>query len=252
MSDRSNVLRIQTPEGIEFPLVLAGPISRFLAWLLDVLCIFAAATMMGWITGAISVLSGDVAYAVAVLSYFVISIGYPMAAEWYWRGQTLGKRLLGLRVVDSLGLRLQFSQVAVRNLLRFVDSLPLFYVVGGITCLLSRYAQRLGDVAGNTIVIRVPRVSEPDLVQALSGKYNSFRDYPHLAARLHQRITPREAGVALQALLRREELDPVARVELFEAVAAHMKRIVDFPPEAVEGLTDEQYVRNIVDILFRR
>jgi hypothetical protein len=34
-------------------------------------------------------------------------------------------------------------------------------------------------------------------------------------------------------------------------MAAHFRSLVGFPPEATEGLTDEQYVRNVVDILFR-
>ena len=154
--------------------------------------------------------------------------------------------------MDAQGLRLKPSQIVVRNLLRFVDSLPLMYAVGGASCFLSRRCQRLGDFAANTIVIRNPELPAPDLAQVLAGKYNSFRDYPVLSARLRQRISPQEAAIALQALIRRDELDPAARVELFESIAAHAKRIAEFPPEVTEGLTDEQYVRNVVDIAFRR
>jgi len=47
-------------------------------------------------------------------------------------------------------------------------------------------------------------------------------------------------------------LDPSSRVNLFEQIAAHLKSTVEFPQEATEGLTDEQYVRNIVDLLFQK
>ena len=47
------------------------------------------------------------------------------------------------------------------------------------------------------------------------GKYNSFRDYPHLESRLRQRVKPVEAALALDAILRRDEISPEARVELF-------------------------------------
>src|SRR5262249_10287845 len=170
-------------------------------------------------------ISVDIAKAVTLLCYFVLSVGYGMILEWHWRGQTLGKRLLRLRVVDAQGLRLQFSQVAIRNLLRFVDSLPFFYLLGGMACLFSRRAQRLGDFAANTIVVRTPQVAEPDLDQLLAGKYNSLRDYPHLEARLRQRVSPADAGIALQALLRRELLEPAARVELFSEIAQHFKAL---------------------------
>jgi hypothetical protein len=129
--------------------------------------------------------------------------------------------------------------------------LPAFYFVGGVTCWLNSKCQRLGDVAANTIVIRNPRITEPDLDQLLAGKYNSLRAYPHLAARLRQRVTPAEAGVALQALLRRDEFDPYARIELFAELAAHFRAKVDFPAEAIEGIADEQYLRNVVDVVYR-
>ncbi len=188
--------------------------------------------------------------AVTVLMYFLVSVGYGIVLEWHWQGQTIGKRLLRLRVMDVQGLRLRFSQVVIRNLLRFVDSLPAFYMVGGVACLLSRRAQRLGDFAANTIVVWHPRVSEPDLNQLLEGKYNSFHDYPHLEARLRQRVSPQEARIALQAVLRRGELDPQARIELFRDIALHFKGLVAFPQEVTDGISDERYVRNLVDVLF--
>ena len=248
---KTGTLLVQTPEGIVFSLMLAGPVTRLLAWAVDMACIGALSSAIGSGFGLLGLLSPDFARGMAVLSYFVIQIGYGIVLEWFWRGQTLGKRLLRLRVMDAQGLRLQFSQIVIRNLLRFVDMLPAFYLVGGIACLASRRAQRLGDFAANTIVVRNPKIQEPDLDQLLAGKFNSLREYPHLAARLHQRVSPGEARVALQALVRRDELNAQARVELFGEIAAHFRSLVEFPPETTEGITDEQYVRNVVDILFR-
>ncbi len=248
---KTNTLLIKTPEGIVFSLLLAGPVTRFLAWALDLACIGALSSAVGTLLGLLGLISFDLARAIIVLACFIIQIGYGIVMEWFWRGQTIGKRLLRLRVMDAQGLRLQFSQIVIRNLLRLVDLLPAFYLVGGIACLISRRAQRLGDFAANTIVVRNPKVKEPDLDQLLAGKYNSLRQYPHLSARLRQRVSPTEARVALQALLRRDELDAGARVELFEEIAAHFRSLVEFPPEANEGITEEQYVRNVVDILFR-
>jgi hypothetical protein len=129
--------------------------------------------------------------------------------------------------------------------------LPMLYLVGGLACAVSRRAQRLGDLAANTIVIRIPKVAEPNLDQLITGKFNSLRDHPHLEARLRQRVSAQEAALALQALVRRDLLDPVARVELFSQVADHFRARVQFPSEATGGITDEQYVRNIVDSLYR-
>jgi len=246
-----STLLIRTPEGIVFSQLLAGPVTRFLAWWVDLICVIALLVVMSLVLSLLGLLNGNLAGALGSLGYFVISIGYGIACEWGWRGQTVGKRLLRLRVVDAEGLRLQFNQIVVRNLLRFVDALPVFYVVGGVACWLSSKCQRLCDLAANTIVIRNPRVAEPDLDQLLAGKYNSLRQYPHLTARLRQRVLPAEAAVILQALMRRDEFEPVARVELFSELATHFRTKVNFPAEALDGITDEQYIRNVVDVIYR-
>jgi uncharacterized RDD family membrane protein YckC len=249
-TQKTNILTIKTPEGIEFSLQLAGPITRFLAWSIDVFTISMVFSILQTLLAFIGFFSLDLAYAMMILTFFVIRFGYGIFFEWYWQGQTLGKKLLRLRVMDEHGLRLQFSQIVIRNLLRVVDILPVIYLTGGLVCLFSKRAQRLGDFAANTIVVWNPRIFEPNLDQLFEGKFNSLQDYPHLAARLRQRVSPSEARIALQALVRRDDLEPRARVELFHELADHFKSIVQFPQEATEGLSDEQYIRNVVDGLY--
>lgn len=248
---QTNTLLIRTPEGIVFSQLLAGPMSRFLAWALDFVIVLVATMFIASLLLALDVVSAGVGQAASVLVQFALLLGYGIGFEWFNRGQTIGKRVLRLRVVDLQGLRLKPSQVVIRNLLRFVDMLPLFYVVGGLACVISRRGQRLGDLAANTIVVRIPRLSEPDFDQLDSGKFNSLRHFPHLEARLRQKVTPQEAALALQALVRRDLLEPQARVALFADIAGHFRTKVEFPADATEGLADEQYVRNVVDTLYR-
>jgi uncharacterized RDD family membrane protein YckC len=244
-------LRIRTPEGVLFAYDLAGPVTRCLALIVDLACIIAVASVTGRVLAIAGYVSEDFAQALMIICYFVTGIGYGVLLEWIWRGQTLGKRLLRLRVLDASGLRLQLHQVLLRNLLRFVDMLPAFYLLGGVVSILSPRAQRLGDLAAGTVVVQNPRHVEPDLNQLLAGKFNSLRQHPHLEARLRQQVTPEEARLVLQALVRRDRFEPAARVALFADLAEHFKSIVAFPPEVVEALPDEQYIRNVVDILFR-
>jgi len=248
---KTSTLFIRTPEGIVFSQLLAGPVTRFLSWVVDGFCISVIMTFLGLAISLFGILSPNFATAFYVITYFVVSIGYAILLEWAWRGQTLGKRLFRLRVVDAEGMRLQFNQIVTRNLLRVVDALPVFYFVGGLTCWFNRNCQRLGDVAANTIVVRNPRVSEPDLDQLLAGKFNSLRQYPHLAARLRQHVSAGEAAVALQALLRRDEFEPSDRVGLYAELADYFRAKVEFPAEATDGLADEQYLRNVVDVIYR-
>lgn len=248
--EKRNTLRIRTPEGIEFSFPLAGPVTRMLAWIIDGAAIYVVSTLVSALAVVQFVIGEDAASALQIVMFFVLQIGYAITLEYLWRGQTLGKRLLKLRVMDEEGLPLQFHQVVIRNLLRFVDCLPLIYFVGGLTCLLNRHAQRLGDLAGGTVVVRHQEPKRPDLSRVLSGKFNSLRQLPHLAGRLRQRVSPDEGMIAFQALLRRDEMEAAARVQLFEQLADHFRAVVPYPPEIAEGMSDENYVRNVVDILF--
>jgi len=245
-------LRIRTPEGITFAYQLAGPVARCMAWGVDLVVILGLGQGVSTLSAVFGLVSPDFATALSMIAYFVVSIGYGVFTEWAWRGQTVGKRIMRLRVMDAQGLRLQFHQILMRNLLRFADLLPGCYLVGGVAMLLSRRAQRLGDLAANTVVVHIPKHAEPDLDQLLAGKFNSLREFPHLEARLRQRATPEEARLALQSLVRRDDLEPDSRVRLFADLADHFKNLVAFPTEAIDAMPDEQYIRNVVDILFRR
>ncbi len=244
-------LRIRTPEGVEFSLPLAGPVSRALALIADSLFIWCTMAFFGYLMMFLSVVSQDAAGTGMTVGFFLLPFAYLMSMEWLNRGQTIGKRLFGLRVVDAQGLKLRPAQIVLRNLLRAVDMLPLLYLVGGVACLATRRAQRLGDLAAGTVVVRNPKAARPDLDQLIGTRFNSLRAHPHLAARLRQRVPAAEAAIALQALVRREETEPASRVELFRDLADHFRGLVEFPPETAEGLTDEQYVRDVVDLLYR-
>ena len=246
-----NQLWIKTPEGVTFGLPLASPLPRMVAWMLDSAIILAVTLGLVKIIAVVGWLAPDVGQALRIMGWLAVSTGYGMVLEWFWRGQTLGKKLLRLRVVDAQGLRLQFYQVFLRNVLRAVDSLPFLYLLGGVVCVLSPRYQRLGDMAAGTVVIRMPQLAAPDWEQIRTGKFNSLRRYPHLLARLRQKTTPAEAALALQAVLRREDFTPEKRVELFRELAAHFAQKVVFPPEAHEGLSDEQFLRNVVEGLYR-
>ena len=249
--DRVNTLRIQTPDGVAFSFPVAGPVTRFFAWIIDLACIGATLLLLQSAMKIFTLFSPDFFTGIAILMFFVLTVAYGIVLEWYWRGQTLGKRLMRLRVVDMNGLRLQFSQIAIRNLLRPIDSLPALYFVGGLACLASRRNQRLGDYAANTIVVRAQRSVDFNIESLTAGKYNSFREYPVLEMRLRQRVSAEEAALAVQALMRREAFEPEARVNLFKEFSDYFRTLVSFPEEATQGLTDEQYIRNVVESIFR-
>lgn len=68
-------------------------------------------------------------------------------------GATPGKALLRLHVVMLDGGRPSFGAIVMRNLLRLVDALPLFYLVGGLVAQSTLHEQRVGDIVAGTIVV---------------------------------------------------------------------------------------------------
>ncbi|MBZ5605498.1 MAG: RDD family protein, partial [Acidobacteriia bacterium] len=227
-------------------------VSRMLALMIDIAVIAAFGQVIRQLLAPLNAFGEDVAGAVYIVGYFAISMLYGAVAEWIWRGQTVGKRLFGLRVVDARGFRLELSQVIVRNVMRLLDGLPALYLVGGIACFFQRHHRRLGDIAAGTVVIRTPKLAHPDFDRLLGGKYNSLAESRHLAARLRQKVSVETAQVALDALMRRDELRPDARLALFHELAEHFRTLVPYPPEVDEQLSDEQYVRNVTEIVYGR
>jgi len=244
-------LRITTPDGVVFALPLAGPLVRGLALSVDLLVVIAAMQVLQVALVPFAAFLPDIGGGIITLAGFALQIGYSIVLEGFWGGRTLGKRLFGLRVVDDRGLRLRFPQVLVRNLLRPVDALPLFYLLGGVVSFLNRHCQRLGDLAAGTVVVgSVPSTSPPDFLG--KDKFNSFRAHPALEARLRQKTDPVEAAILAQALARREELSPESRLALYGDLADHFRHKVRFPEAVTIGLTEEQFLRNAADSLFRQ
>ncbi len=249
-ADRTHLLRVRTPEGVAFTFKLASPVLRAGALVIDWTVISVTWSVVALILSLLSLVSADFAGMVMAIGYFALSQGYGIAMEWLYGGRTIGKRVMKLRVVDARGLRLNFSQIVLRNLLRFIDGLPVFYLVGGIAALLNRRGQRLGDLAADTLVIWEPTEPTPDFSKLQGEKYNSLRGHLQAVARLRQFVSPAEAKAAWSALVRRDELDEAARVKLFADLAAHFRALADAPPEVSEGVADEQFVRNVVDVLY--
>jgi len=161
------VCEVLTPEGVALRLLVAGPFPRALAWLVDA-CV-RLTLMIGVVIlfGALGGLGGGV----MLMVMFVLLWLYPVLFETLWNGQTLGKRVLGLRVVAVNGAPVGWMAAFVRNLLRTVDMLPAGYAVGLVSGLFDPWGRRLGDLVAGTLVVHVvhtPPVGEIAPVPAQS------------------------------------------------------------------------------------
>lgn len=244
-------LTIATPEGVLFRLPLAGPPARLYAMLLDIAIVLGTVNGVGLLVYWIFSKAPGFGVMMVTLVEFAIGFCYGALLEGFWNGQTIGKRLLHLRVIDQAGLPLRIEQAWVRNLMRVFDALPFAYLVGGISALSSPLLQRFGDRVAGTLVVRQTPLTAPEEEFWTRQKYNSFLDYPTIAMRLRRAATPELAGLIQDALRRRSELAPYARREIYRELAAYLQgEISPFPEELVEMLSDEQYLINAAGLLF--
>ncbi len=252
MTNRSdnNFISVTIPEGITFTIPLAGPVVRSCAAITDILIITAFTGSLMQLISILSIISQDLVGFAAILIQFILSSGYGIFTEWLMNGQTFGKRFFRIRVIDCSGLPLRLYQVILRNILRPIDQLPLFYLTGGLTCFFSRHFQRLGDHVANTVVI-ISRTMDPtDIPEFRKSKYNSIIHVPHLAARIRQVVTPEQRAIAVDALSRVNGFDPEARIEIFKTIATTFKTSCNIPPEYTDGIPDEILVADIVEVFY--
>ena len=122
---------------------------RIVAALADGALLAAIIVAVGAITGSHATGTSDS----SAIVYPLIGLAYFFASE-ATTGQTVGKRLLGIRVTALDGRRALVGAVLIRTLFRPIDGLG-GYLVGLIAILATRRRQRLGDVFGRTLVVRV-------------------------------------------------------------------------------------------------
>jgi len=85
--------------------------------------------------------------------FLLLTFAYFFGTELVW-AQTLGKRVMKLRVVGEDGAKLSAGAAAIRNVVRFVDALPVLYIIGAITFFATGERRaRLGDLAAKTKVV---------------------------------------------------------------------------------------------------
>ncbi|MCA0150029.1 MULTISPECIES: RDD family protein [Rossellomorea] len=93
-----------------------------------------------------------------LITIFVINWGYFFALEYFWGGKTVGKRMLGIRVIQENGHSVTLLSCFIRNLMRIIDMLPVSYFLGMIMIFLHSKHKRLGDIVAGTIVVHERRV----------------------------------------------------------------------------------------------
>lgn len=157
------IREIETPEGVSLRLRTAGALPRAQAWMVDLL-LRGALFLVAMIPLSLLGVAGN---GLALLVLFALMWAYSVVCEVWLDGQTLGKRALGLRVVNADGTPVAWLPSVVRNLLRVVDILPGVYGVGLVSTLIDPHARRLGDIVAGTMVVHAQDLPAGQQVPAM-------------------------------------------------------------------------------------
>lgn len=152
-------MTLETPEGTDLPLYPAGFWVRTLAYSVDWL-------IRGAVVLALAIVfeNSGIGQALSLITYFLLEWFYPVAFEVWRNGQTIGKKVMRLKVIHDDGTPVTFASSLIRNLLRVVDLLPMFYVTGIVASVCNRQFKRVGDLAAGTMVVYAhAQVQQPEL-----------------------------------------------------------------------------------------
>lgn len=240
-----DVHTVRTPENVVFEHDLAGLTARALSVLIDLLVMSTLVGLAALTCAVFGVVLAGFARALYFLALFAIQWGYALVLEWRWHGQTVGKRIVGTRVLASNGLAISFGQAALRNLLRMVDILPGGYLLGGVSALLDARGRRLGDIAADTIVVRVqPQARLKDILREPDRSANALSEGVTTVAAA---LTASEREVLIDLVARREQLPLAVRHDLFAKLARHLETRLGF--ERSKFLSDERFLLNLAATL---
>lgn len=148
--------RVEIPGGIELEAQVVGPVPRFLAFLIDLVI----RSVLLFIAAIASLPFGELGFGFWFIFWFLIEWFYPVLFEVFRRGQTPGKKTLGISVVNDDLTPVTFGTSLVRNLIRTADFLPFCYLFGLITMVSNDRFQRLGDLAAGTLVISIRQTAK--------------------------------------------------------------------------------------------
>jgi uncharacterized RDD family membrane protein YckC len=215
----------------------AGLGSRFAAFLTDAGLMAALISLASLVA---SLLPQAVHGLVLATATFLILWGYNVFFEVAWNGQTPGKRVAHIRVVDGRGLPVDVAQSLVRNVVRLLDMMPLGGL-GMLSALLDREHRRLGDRAADTLVVAEEQPSVPQIAALGARRFNSLRT-PRLKRLVEHRIRLEERELLYALCLRAQGLAEQPRYELFEAVGEHYRKALGIDDPHLSG---ESIVRGV-------
>lgn len=210
MSERiklDTLVLVETPEGVDLQAEAVGVVVRGLAYTLDFL--LRAVIVLGVFLSLMW--AGKGGQGISLVVFFLLEWFYPVVFEVFRNGQTIGKKAMGIRVVNQDLTPIRFGASLTRNLLRAADFLPFCYLIGIISSVVTGKCQRLGDLAAGTMVIYA------------DDKQDSFTGLDAVKAITPNEVMPANVQAAfIDFSLNRGQLSEARQAEIAEIVRSRI------------------------------
>jgi len=173
-----NHVSVITTQNIAIDYDVAGVGERIAARIIDYAIFFAIYLLFFIVVASLGLIFNNSAIVALLIVYGMLFVFYDLLCETLFNGQSIGKKVLKIKVISLDGYQPSLGQYFLRWLFRFVDFVLTAQVGGLISVAVTPNKQRIGDiVAGTTLIKTVPRTALEAVVfrpQVEDGRYMSI------------------------------------------------------------------------------
>jgi uncharacterized RDD family membrane protein YckC len=236
ISYRREYVTIETADKVKLEYRIANPLMRFCAFLIDQIVLIGITALIYWILSLTAlgnqlgkVFNSENLGALLVSFYYVLMFvlrwGYYLVFEMLFEGRTLGKMVCRLRTIHYTGKALDLPSLVLRNFARVLDQ-ELTFFLGAFVCMLwNREYRRIGDLLGNTVVVRDERLAPIEAAFNVKVPFN-LAALPKEAteAVFLRRLSEEELYVLRRFLAEQTKIPQPRRRELLASMAETVNR----------------------------
>ncbi len=149
-------VKVNTSQHVEIDYPVAGVGERIAAYLID-FGLFISIYFLAILTFGVSGLAknfGNTFMIVLVIIYATCYVFYDLFCEVLFNGQSVGKKILKIKVISLDGAQPSIGQYFIRWIFRIVDLTLSANTLGFITIVVSEKKQRIGDIVAGTTIIK--------------------------------------------------------------------------------------------------
>ncbi len=231
-------VKVRTTQNIDLEYQIAGLGNRVLAYLLDSIILFSVYVILAAIAFLmIDVIGGFFSqFTFTIIGAFLslTMVFYHLACEILLNGQSIGKRIMKLKVVRLDGAKATVGNYIIRWLLRLVDFTLSFGAVGLISVAYTEWGQRVGDMAAGTTVISLSKATQFDETIFEMVEDDHIVRYPQVNI-----LSDKDIQLIKEVL---KESESVENTEIILKLFKKVKNILEVQPTEAPL----QFIRNVL------